>query len=144
MEKKSKILCGIFYVALGAILVMLLLSGCRTQKHIEYRDSIVTQYVTKIQHDTLISHIHDSVYYEVVKKGDTVFATKYVQKIAYKDRVVIKVDTLYKDKIVNKEKEITKEVTKVPTIYKYALFLCILFIVYIIYKIVRWIQAQKG
>jgi len=84
------------------------------------------------------------VYYEVVKKGDTVFATKYVQKIAYKDRVVIKVDTLYRDKIVNKEKEVTKEVTKIPTTYKYALFLCILIIGFIIYKIIRWILAQKG
>lgn len=144
MAKKRNFIGGIFFIIAFSSFVLIALCGCKTKKHIEYRDSIVTQYVTKIQHDTLISHIHDSVYYEVVKKGDTVFATKYVQKIAYKDRVVIKVDTLYKDKIVNKEKEITKEVNKVPTIYKYALFLCILFIVYIIYKIVRWIQAQKG
>lgn len=97
-----------------AIISVFILIGCTTQSKIEYRDRDVIKYITSLQHDTLISNIHDSVYNNIFTKGDTVYNTKYKERIQYKDRIVFKTDTLKRDSIQVQYKENTIIKTKVP------------------------------
>ena len=59
------------------IVALVLFSSCATKKQIEYRDREVVKYVTKVQHDTLINNVHDSIYHTIFQKGDTIYDTKY-------------------------------------------------------------------
>ena len=128
-------------LALGVFLVVFF-PCCSTKKQIEYVDREVVKYETKIQHDTIINNIHDSVYHTIFQRGDTIFDTKYVEKFKYRDKIVYRIDTCYKDSINIQIKENTIEKYKTPTWCYYCLILCIIFIAIIIYKIIRWIQAR--
>ena len=64
---------------LVAVLIAILTS-CATRTKIEYRDRDVNHYITNTVHDTLVQHSTDSVYFEVITKGDTVFNTKYKER----------------------------------------------------------------
>lgn len=72
------------------------LSGCTTTKYVPVEsvthDSI---YISQLQRDSI--HVHDSTYLFVETKSDTVYQTKYVQKIIYRD--VLRTDTQYIDRI---------------------------------------------
>lgn len=83
-------------------------TSCRTTKSLEKEKEYIDRVVEK--HDTLIKYEKDSIYHTIYQKGDTVYNTKTVKVIRYKDRIVNKTDTLYKDKEVYKNKEIIKEV----------------------------------
>ena len=61
-----------------AILSLFILTGCATKTKIEYVDREVVKYETKVQHDTLINNVHDSIYHTIFQKGDTIYDTKYV------------------------------------------------------------------
>lgn len=127
---------------LFVILALLLLCSCATKTRIEYRDRDVVRYVTKVEKDTVINHTRDSVYYEVFKKGDTVFATKYKEKFVYLDKVQIRRDTCYRDSVVTEYKEQVKEVTKIPKFCYFCIGFSILVIIFAFYKFVRWIQTK--
>jgi hypothetical protein len=64
-------------------------------------------------HDTTYIEKKDSIYHTIFQQGDTVYNTKYVEKIKYKNRIVNKTDTVYQAKEIIKEKTIEKKV--VPT-----------------------------
>ena len=68
----------VLYNIISIIVLATLFVGCATKRHVEYVDREVVKYKTKIQHDTLINNIHDSVYHTVFQKGDTIYDTKYV------------------------------------------------------------------
>jgi len=123
--------------------MLLLMSSCRAQKEIQYVDREVVKYETKIQHDTFINISHDSIFYSVFQKGDTVYETKYIEKTAWKDKYIYCHDTLYRDSIQVQNKEIIKEVTKIPQIYHLAMWICIFLITYLIYRLIRWINELR-
>ena len=123
----------------AAILSMIVI-GCRPQKEIQYVDREVIKYVNQIKHDTLISNIHDSVYHTIFQKGDTVYNTKYVSKIQYRDRIIEHTDTLYMDSLSVEYKEKVVEKTKIPNWCYYSLvfsFICLIFAILKIYK--KWL-----
>ena len=126
----------IFYI----IFACLLLTSCATKTVIEYRDKIVDHYITKVEKDTFIQKVTDSVYYEVFTKGDTVYATKYKERLKYVDRIVLKSDTCWRDSVVTEYKESVKEIIKIPKIYKYSLVFSILVIIFAAYKVYRWLR----
>ena len=95
-------------------IALFVLSGCATKSTIEYRDRDVLKYITSIQHDTLVNNIHDSIYNNIYTKGDTVYNTKYRERIQYRDRIVFKNDTIRKDSIQTQYKENTIIKTKIP------------------------------
>lgn len=128
-------------ICLIALCVMMLAS-CVTKTKIEYRDRDVNHYITNTVHDTLIDKTTDSVYFEVKVKGDTVFQTKYKEKIRWRDRIVERHDTCWRDSVVTEYKETVKEVTKIPKIYRYSLILSILVIIFAFVKIYRWLQIR--
>ena len=120
---------------LFAILSLFILTGCATKTKIEYVDREVVKYETKIQHDTLINNVHDSIYHTIFQKGDTIYDTKYVEKTKYRDRIVYQCDTCWRDSVATEYKETVKEVVKIPKIYKLSLWFTILSIIFVIVKL---------
>lgn len=72
-------------------LLLVLLSGCGGVRYVPVEtvrtDSI---YMVRMARDSI--HVHDSIYLEVTSKADTIYKTKYVQKVVYRD--ALRVDTL--------------------------------------------------
>lgn len=134
--------CGSPIVAAIIITLILVFSSCATKTKIEYVDSEVVKYETKIQHDTLINNIHDSVYHTVFQKGDTIYDTKYVEKTKYRDRVVVRIDTCYRDSIQTVIKESVKEKQIIPKWCYYLLVFSIIVIIFAIVKVIRWLQIR--
>lgn len=125
-----------------AFLSLFLLAACATRTRIEYRDRDVNHYITNTIHDTLINNTRDSIYVEVLAKGDTIWRTKYVEKTRWRDRIVERHDTCWRDSIVVEYKENVKEVTRVPKIYKFSLLLSILCIIFAFIKLTRWLKRN--
>ena len=134
--------CGSPIVAAIIITLILVFSSCATKTKIEYVDREVVKYETKIQHDTLINNIHDSVYHTVFQKGDTIYDTKYVEKTKYRDRVVVRIDTCYRDSINTQIKESVKEKQIIPKWCYYLLVFSIIVIIFAIVKVIRWLQIR--
>lgn len=126
---------------LFAILSLFILTGCATKTKIEYVDRDVVKYETKIQHDTLINNVHDSIYHTIFQKGDTIYDTKYVEKTKYRDRIVYQCDTCWRDSVATEYKETVKEVIKIPKIYTVSLIFSILCVIFAIYKVLRWLRV---
>lgn len=138
----GRIGCGSPIVATIVITLILVFSSCATKREIQYVDRDVVRYETKIQHDTLINNIHDSVYHTVFQKGDTIYDTKYVEKTKYRDRVVVRIDTCYRDSVQTVIKESVKEKQIIPKWCYYLLVFSIIVIIFAIVKVVRWIQIH--
>lgn len=141
-EITRRIGCGTPIAASIIICIVILFSSCATKTKIKYVDREVVKYETKIQHDTLINNIHDSVYHTVFQKGDTIYDTKYVEKTKYRDRVVVKTDTCYRDSIQTVIRESVKEKQIIPKWCYYCLVVSILFVIFAIVKTIRWIQVH--
>lgn len=140
MWQQNKMLnngCGIpFYVAVS-IFVIMMLASCATRTKIEYKDRVVDHYITKVEKDTVVEKMHDSVY--IHSKGDTVWYEKWHTK--YVDKISLKHDTCWRDSVVTEYKETVKEVVKIPKIYTYSLIFSILVIIFAIYKVIRWLKV---
>lgn len=121
--------------------VLFVLCSCATRRSIEYVDREVVKYEAKVQHDTLINNIHDSIYHTVFQKGDTIYDTKYVEKTKYRDRVMVKIDTCYRDSIQTVIKESVKEKQIIPKWCYFCLAVCAIFLIFAIRKPIRWLQT---
>lgn len=120
--------------------VFLLFSSCITKEKIEYRDRDVNHYITNTVHDTLVDKTTDSVYFEVLVKGDTVFQTKYKERTRWRDRIIESHDTCWRDSIVTEYKETVKEVVKIPKIYTYSFVFSIIVCIFATYKTLKWLR----
>lgn len=129
--------CATRVLIVIAMFVMLLFSSCATRTQIEYRDRVVDHYITKVEKDTVIEKMHDSVY--IHSKGDTVWYEKWHTK--YVDKIVLRHDTCWRDSIVTIRKETTKEVVKIPKIFKISFVFSILVIIFAIYKVLKWLKV---
>ena len=133
--------CGQSMLAMVIIAIILVFSSCATKKQIEYVDREVVKYQKEIVHDTLFQHTHDSVYYTIFQKGDTVYSTKYVEKTRWRDRVVVKSDTVFRDSIHTQIKEKTVEKQIIPKWCYFCLVVCAIFLIFAIRKLIRWLQT---
>lgn len=72
------------------------LTGCTSVRYVPVEsvthDSI---YISRVERDSI--HVHDSIYMEVVSKADTVYQTKYVQKVVYRD--ALRTDTMIVERV---------------------------------------------
>jgi hypothetical protein len=128
--------------AIIIISILVLFCSCATKTVVEYRDRDVNHYITNTVHDTLIDKSTDSVYFEVKVKGDTVFATKYKEKIRWRDRIVEKHDTCFRDSVVTITKETTKEIVKIPKIFWCSFAFSIICIIFATTKLIRWLKVR--
>lgn len=129
--------CGSRMMVAAVFVVVLLFTSCATRTQIEYRDRIVDHYITKVEKDTVIEKMHDSVY--VHAKGDTIWFEKWHTK--YVDKIVLRHDTCWRDSVVTIKKETTKEVVKVPKIFKISFVFSILVIIFAIIKLLKWLRV---
>ena len=127
---------------LCVLFTVLIFCSCATRTKIEYIDREVVKYQKQVVHDTLINNIHDSVYHTVFQRGDTIYDTKYVEKTKYRDRVVVKTDTCYRDSIQVQIKESVVEKQKIPKWCYYCLVVSVLFIIFALIKLIRWLQIR--
>ena len=135
---------GRYKIALfvSTIVMLNVLTSCSLLKKIEYRDLVVDHYNTVTVHDTTKIKEKDSTYHFIRVVNDTVFDTKYVEKTKYRDRVVVKTDTCYRDSIQVQIKESVVEKQKIPKWCYYCLVVSILFIIFALVKLVRWLQIR--
>jgi hypothetical protein len=117
--------------------------GCKTTTKVEYRDRYIDNYITRVQHDTIRESVTDSVYFEVLQKGDTIYQTKYKEVIKWRDRVVEKIDTCYKDSIITEYKESVKEIKYVPKIYKISMAISIFLLIFALIKLALWLKTRS-
>lgn len=72
------------------------LTGCTSVRYVPVEsvthDSI---YISRVERDSI--HVHDSIYLEVVSNADTVYQTKYVQKVVYRD--ALRTDTMIVERV---------------------------------------------
>lgn len=91
-EKEFDRILSVAIVVYLMILVACLCSSCSTAKPVVMeRTAHDTAYVERVKVDSFLQK--DSVYMEVMMKGDTVYKTKYVDR--WRDRVSIRHDTVY-------------------------------------------------
>lgn len=121
----------------------LFITSCKTTTRVEYKDRYIDRYITQVQHDTLREKVTDSVYFEVIQKGDTIYKTKYKEVIKWRDRVVEKIDTCYKDSIITEYKESVKEIKYVPKIYKISMAISILLLIFALVKLALWLRTRS-
>lgn len=124
-----------------AVVFCMVFSSCATRTVVEYRDRDVNHYITNTVHDTLIEKTTDSVYFEVMVKGDTVFKTKYKERTRWRDRIVERHDTCWRDSVVTEYKETTKEVVKYPKTYWWFLGISIISVIFAIIKLLKWLRV---
>jgi len=134
--------CGTPLYAAIIVGVLFLLCSCATKAKIEYVDREVVKWQKEIVHDTLMQHTHDSIYYTVFQKNDTVYSTKYVEKTRWRDKIVVKTDTCYRDSIQTHIKETVVEKQKIPKWCYLCLGVCIIFLIFTFIKLVRWLQIH--
>lgn len=121
------------------LLIFIFFSACATKSKIEYRDREVVKYIATLSHDTLINHVHDSIYNNIYTIGDTVYNIKYKEKISFRDKIVYRTDTIQRDsiQIVSKENLIIRK--QVPYWCWYLLAFNIILIIFVIIKIyAKW------
>ena len=102
---------------------------------VEYRDRDVVQYVTQITHDTLVQHTHDSVFHTIYAKGDTVYNTKYVERVKWREKAVMRVDTMWRDSLVTQYKEKRVERKIIPRWCYASLCVWVIVLIVAIFKI---------
>lgn len=133
---------GFFVLVLAAILFFAV--SCSRKTQIEYVDREVVKYKTQIRHDTLINNIHDSIFHTIFQIGDTVYNTKYVEHIKYKDRIVNQVDTITRDSIQTEYKYVQAVKKETPKWCYYSLLVSCLLSIFVgvigYNKIKQWMK----
>lgn len=85
-----------FLIVMMAAASCFTLTGCTSVRYVPVEsvthDSI---YISRVERDSI--HVHDSIYMEVVSKADTVYKTKYVQKVVYRD--ALRTDTMVVERV---------------------------------------------
>lgn len=125
------------------VAICLAFSSCKTRERIEYRDRYIDHYITQVKHDTLREHTTDSVYLEVMQKGDTIYKTKYKEVVRWRDRIVEVIDTCYKDSIQIEYIESVKEIKYIPKIYKISMGISILLLIFALVKLGLWLKTKS-
>lgn len=103
MNEYRRFIAEIMWTAILFFLILIMaaascftLTGCTSVKYVPVgsvtHDSI---YISRLQRDSI--HVHDSIYMEVKTKADTVYQTKYVQKVVYRD--ALRTDTLLVERV---------------------------------------------
>ena len=108
-ELLTKIIVRVLLVVMVVtiVLMVLMFSGCKTYHDTEIVEKHDTLTVYQTQRDSI--YLHDSVFHEIVSRGDTVFVTKDRWHTQYRDRwhhdsiYIAKVDTVVVERTIEKQ-----------------------------------------
>lgn len=103
MDEYRRFIAALMWTAILFFLMIILaaascftLTGCTSVQYVPVEsvthDSI---YISRVERDSI--HVHDSIYMEVVSKADTIYQTKYVQKVIYRD--ALRTDTMVVERV---------------------------------------------
>lgn len=129
----NKLGCGTPMFAVIVVGILIFISSCATKTNVEYVDREVVRYESKIQIDTLINNVHDSIIIE--RNGDTVFVNKWHTVI--KEKIKERIDTCWRDSIRTQTTEKVVEKQIIPKWCYGSLVVCLLFIIFAIVKFGR-------
>lgn len=94
-DRIRKTICDLYWLIVIIIMYIVLVlccSSCSTPKPVvlerTYHDTV---HINNLRLDSV--YMHDSIYFESIIKGDTVYRTKEITR--WRDRVSIKHDTIY-------------------------------------------------
>lgn len=110
------------------IAMIALFASCKTIRQIEYID----RYHNNVSRDTIVQVDRDSIYIKEWQRGDTIYLTKYVERIKYKDRIVIRIDTI---SVI--ENSVTTEVKRVIPRWCYVTIILLLLSILFIYLCIK-------
>ena len=122
------------------LLFPIIFLSCATKTKIEYVDREVVKNQTQYVHDTLVNNVHDSIYHTIFQKGDTVYNTKYVEHVKWKERIVCQIDTVVRDSVSVQIKENTVKKVKIPNWCYYSLVGWFIILIFAILKIYKWLR----
>lgn len=138
MEKAMYNGCGVpTCLAVILFIVVMFFSSCATRTKIEYKDRDVYHYVTKVEKDTVMESVHDSVY--IHEKGDSFFVERWHTR--YVDKIITRIDTCWRDSVTTEYKERITEVVKYPKTYWWFLGISIISIIFAFVKVSRWLRT---
>ena len=103
MDEYKRFIAALMWTAILFFMIVIVvavscftLTGCSSVKYVPVEsvthDSI---YISRVERDSI--HVHDSIYMEVKTKADTVYQTKYVQKVVYRD--ALRTDTMVVERV---------------------------------------------
>lgn len=103
--------------------------SCATKSKVEFVDRDVNHYVAQVQKDTFVEKTTDSIYVEVIQKGDTIYATKYKEKKIFIDKIVVQKDTCWRDsvRVEFREIEVARKANTFDKVIPLLFLLCVIF-----------------
>lgn len=142
MDALTNIIKGLLW-GLLLCLIATLLWGCRTVKLVpvpEYhvRDSVV------LRHTRDSVYLHDSVYVDVYRKGDTVYLTRDRWRTAYRDRLLRDTVTVVRrDSVPYVDTKYVEKTKEMPWYDKLFLKLGVVSAVFLLAWIAAWVMKRK-
>lgn len=118
--------CGAPMIVSFVAIVLFLCASCRSTKNSVSDFNSATHYETIVVRDTIERETRDSIFHTIYIVGDTVYNTKYVEKVVYKDKKEYRTDTIYIDKIRTETTEKVIEKTKIPKWSWFCLAICVI------------------
>lgn len=143
-DRKRKTIGDLYWLIVIIIMYIVLVlccSSCSTPKPVVLERTLHdTTYIDRLRLDSVVRH--DSIYFESIVKGDTVYRTKEI--IRWRDRVSIKHDTIYavREKCVDipvpQERTVPLWIHILKGVYVLALLVSLIYIVVMI-----WLYHRK-
>ena len=123
------------------IVLVLCCSSCTTSKPVVLERTLHdTVHVNNLRLDSVF--MHDSIYFESIIKGDTIFRTKEITR--WRDRVSIKHDTVYAVREKSVDIPVPQERTVPLWIHILKGVYVLIILVYLIYIVVMiWLYHRK-
>lgn len=143
-DRKRKTIGDLYWLIVIIIMYIILVlccSSCSTPKPVILERTLHdTTYIDRLRLDSVVRH--DSIYFESIVKGDTVYRTKEITR--WRDRVSIKHDTIYavREKCVDipvpQERTVPLWIHILKGVYVLALLVSLIYIVVMI-----WLYHRK-
>lgn len=143
-DRKRKTIGYLYWLIVIIIMYIVLVlccSSCSTPKPVVLERTLHdTTYIDRLRLDSVVRH--DSIYFESIVKGDTVYRTKEITR--WRDRVSIKHDTIYavREKCVDipvpQERTVPLWIHILKGVYVLALLVSLIYIVVMI-----WLYHRK-
>lgn len=143
-DRKRKTIGDLYWLIVIIIMYIVLVlccSSCSTPKPVVLERTLHdTTYIDRLRLDSVVRH--DSIYFESIVKGDTVYRSKEITR--WRDRVSIKHDTIYavREKCVDipvpQERTVPLWIHILKGVYVLALLVSLIYIVVMI-----WLYHRK-
>lgn len=127
----------IFSICIGLSIV-----SCNTTKEVSNNNQNVVNVDKVVERDTIRQIVHDSIFHTIYQRGDTIYNTKYVYKVRYRDKIVLRFDTIRHDSIVTKTQNVVVEKRVIPAWCYNCLLLSIILFCFFLVRCAIWLRKH--